>query len=331
MNHFPSTSWGKPRNDSVDPYATFPIHQGRHNSNQIDAFSQGVQHTQSVSPTTHLLALALALDASAPPRSHYVVPLRRTLAVIFGHQSCQVIWALINLRPPVRQPIVTGTSVLAIKFNGGVMMAADNLASYGSLARFKDIKRLHAVGESTLVGASGDMADYQQVIKLLENQMISEQILDDGHVLSSSQIYEYLSNVMYSKRNKQDPFWNAFIVAGLEPGNVPFLSYVDLLGTTYSAPSLASGYGHHIAQPLLRKALERLGPEGEKALSEADARALLEQCMKVLFYRDARSINKFQIASVTSRGVEISESMKAPTEWSFAEGLRGYGNSDETY
>ncbi|KDE08222.1 20S proteasome subunit beta 7 [Microbotryum lychnidis-dioicae p1A1 Lamole] len=275
MNHFPSTSWGKPRNDSVDPYATFPIHQGRQNSGQIDAFSQGVQHTQ--------------------------------------------------------QPIVTGTSVLAIKFNGGVMMAADNLASYGSLARFKDIKRLHAVGESTLIGASGDMADYQQVIKLLENQMISEQILDDGHVLTSSQIYEYLSNVMYSKRNKQDPFWNAFIVAGLEHGNVPFLSYVDLLGTTYSAPSLASGYGHHIAQPLLRKALERLGPEGEKSLSEVDARALLEQCMKVLFYRDARSINKFQIASVTSRGVEISESMKAPTEWSFAEGLRGYGNSDETY
>lgn len=29
-----------------------------------------------------------------------------------------------------RQPIVTGTSVLGIKFNGGVMMAADNLGNY---------------------------------------------------------------------------------------------------------------------------------------------------------------------------------------------------------
>jgi hypothetical protein len=48
MNHFPSTSWGKPRNDnSMDPYATFPIHQGRA-PGQTDSFTDGVQRTQSV-------------------------------------------------------------------------------------------------------------------------------------------------------------------------------------------------------------------------------------------------------------------------------------------
>ncbi|KAL8286325.1 hypothetical protein RQP46_004813 [Phenoliferia psychrophenolica] len=208
------------------------------------------------------------------------------------------------------------------------MLAADNLASYGSLARFKDIKRLHPVGPTTILGASGDMADYQQVQRMLENLMTSETILDDGHSLSSSQIYEYLSNVMYSKRSKHDPYWNAFLVGGLENGE-PFLSYVDLLGTTYSAPSLATGYGNHLAQPLLRRALEKLGPDGHKSLEEDDARKVIQDAMKVLFYRDARSLNKFQIATVTVRGVEISEPMSAPTEWAFAEGLRGYGNSDE--
>jgi hypothetical protein len=44
-------------------------------------------------------------------------------------------------------------------------------ASYGSLARFKDIVRLHPVGETTLLGASGDMADFQQVKRMLENLM----------------------------------------------------------------------------------------------------------------------------------------------------------------
>ena len=34
-----------------------------------------------------------------------------------------------------QQPIVTGTSVLGIKYKDGVMLAADTLASYGSLAR----------------------------------------------------------------------------------------------------------------------------------------------------------------------------------------------------
>ena len=32
----------------------------------------------------------------------------------------------------------TGTSILAVKYNGGIMMAADTLGSYGSLARFRD-------------------------------------------------------------------------------------------------------------------------------------------------------------------------------------------------
>lgn len=45
------------------------------------------------------------------------------------------------------------------------------LASYGSLARFKDIERLYALGDSTLLGASGDMADFQQVKKMLESIM----------------------------------------------------------------------------------------------------------------------------------------------------------------
>lgn len=144
--------------------------------------------------------------------------------------------------------------------------------------------------------------------------------------MSTSQIFEYLSNVMYARRNKFDPYWNALLVAGVENGEpcvhtaplnateflesgwipqtlitrflawVPslhrFLAHVDLLGVTYSSPSIATGFGMHLAQPLLRKALDDLGPEGEKSLSEDDARKILENAMRVLFYRDARSLNK---------------------------------------
>jgi 20S proteasome subunit beta 7 len=73
-----------------------------------------------------------------------------------------------------------------------------------------------------------------------------------------------------------------------------FLGYVDLLGTTFSAPTLATGFGAHIAQPLLREAYEaKAGVEGTgPLLTEEEAEKLLGECMKVLFYRDARSLNK---------------------------------------
>jgi 20S proteasome subunit beta 7 len=67
-----------------------------------------------------------------------------------------------------------------------------------------------------------------------------------------------------------------------------FLAYVDLLGVTYSASTLATGYGAYIAQPLLRKAVEGR----ENTLTEDEAREILEGALRVLFYRDARSINQ---------------------------------------
>lgn len=58
-------------------------------------------------------------------------------------------------RQHTTRPIVTGTSVLAIKCSDGVIMAADTLGSYGSLARFRDQRRIAPVGQNTIVGGSG--------------------------------------------------------------------------------------------------------------------------------------------------------------------------------
>ncbi|KAI0942403.1 hypothetical protein AcW1_010270 [Taiwanofungus camphoratus] len=219
-----------------------------------------------------------------------------------------------------QQPIVTGTSILAIQFKDGIMMAADNLASYGSLARFKDVQRLHPVGSATVVGASGDMSDYQYLQEHLDALVTEQFTCGDGHDLGPAEVHEYLSRLMYSRRSKMNPLWNALLVGGFRDGK-RFLAYVDLLGTTYSSPSIATGYGAHIAIPLLRKAVDGR----QDTLSEADARKLLQDCMRVLYYRDARSLDKYQIATVTAAGVSISDAQKLETSWGFAEGIRGYG------
>eukprot|EP00965_Chrysotila_dentata_P208667 6184828-Pleurochrysis_carterae.AAC.2 len=43
------------------------------------------------------------------------------------------------------QPMVVGGSILGVKYAGGVMVAADTLASYGSLARFEGVERVAQV------------------------------------------------------------------------------------------------------------------------------------------------------------------------------------------
>ena len=80
---------------------------------------------------------------------------------------------------------------------------------------------------------------------------------------------------------------------------------------------MATGYGAYIARPLLRNAYK---PD----LSEEEARKILEDSMRVLFYRDARTINKMQIATVTAEGITISPPYELETEWYSSEAALGY-------
>lgn len=41
-------------------------------------------------------------------------------------------------------------------------------------------------------------------------------------------------------------------------------------------------------------------------MEEGEARELLEQCLRVLFYRDCRALNKIRIAKATAEGTVIS-------------------------
>jgi len=53
-------------------------------------------------------------------------------------------------------------------------------------------------------------------------------------------------------------------------------------------------------------------------MTKAQARETLETCMKVLFYRDCRAINKLQFAEISAAGVTITnpnEAVVLPTEW----------------
>ena len=128
---------------------------------------------------------------------------------------------------------------------------------------------------------------------------------------------------MYQRRSKVDPLWNSLIVGGVDQTTgKPFLGYVDLLGTTYESSTIATGFGLHLAQPLLRKAVEGR----EEQLEEQQAREILESCMKVLFYRDARSMNEYSLAVIDKDGVDLREGEKLENQsWAFADRIRGYG------
>ena len=199
------------------------------------------------------------------------------------------------------------------------------LASYGSLARFTDVKRLRPFNNQSIIGISGDVSDMQYIDRLLNSLAITESHASEGHNFSAQNLHTYLSKVMYKRRSDINPLWNQILVAGLDGDEGPFLASVDLLGTTFSSPTLATGFGAHLGQPLLRKLAA--SEEDVKNVDRQTAIEAVKECMKVLFYRDARSMDRYSIAVVTKEGgVELKEDEQLQGQsMPFAEQIRGYG------
>jgi len=218
------------------------------------------------------------------------------------------------------QPMVTGGSVVALKYAGGVMVATDTICSYGSMAKFDNITRMSKVGVAgdTLLAAGGDYSDYQQMLKIIDIRATEEFAMDDGASMSASALHHWLTRILYQRRSKMDPLWNNIIIAGSRDGKT-YLGTSDLYGSMYTEDFVATGLGAHMALPLIRKAWR---PD----LTEAEARKLLEDCMRVLFYRDTRASNKINIGKVDSSGASVSEPITLETYWEHKEFVRGGGH-----
>ena len=206
-------------------------------------------------------------------------------------------------------PIVTGSSVVAVKYRDGVMLVTDTLCSYGSLKKFTGVSRIAPIGTTTVIAASGEYSDFQFIMDSLRASNLQETLLDDGDRRSSQEWAKYLANLMYHRRNKMNPLFNSLVIAGYSADATgAFLGITDLYGTYYEDQYVATGFGQHMAMPLLRQ-------HARPDMTEEEARTLLAKCMEILFYRDCRASNKIQFAKATSAGVEVSREVSVQENW----------------
>lgn len=79
--------------------------------------------------------------------------------------------------------------MVGIQFKNGVLIAADILGSYGSLARFRNLERVMKVNDNIILGAGGDYADYQCLKSNIERKM---------YVCVCVYIYIYIKLLFYN-------------------------------------------------------------------------------------------------------------------------------------
>nr|GMC84535.1 proteasome subunit beta type-4 [Ipomoea batatas] len=207
-------------------------------------------------------------------------------------------------------PYVTGTSVVGIKYKDGVLLVADMGGSYGSTLRYKSVERLKPVGKHSIVGASGEISDFQEILRYLDELILYDNMWDDGNSLGPKEVHNYLTRVMYNRRNKFNPLWNSLILGGVKNGQ-KYLGTVNMIGVHYEDNHVATGFGNHLARPILRE-------EWNENLSFEEGVKLLEKCMRVLLYRDRSAVNKIQIVKITEEGATSFPPYSLKTYWGFS-------------
>lgn len=213
-------------------------------------------------------------------------------------------------RQHTKYPYVTGTSVIALKYKDGVMVAADTLGAYGSTKRYKSMERIVRVNDRVVLAAGGEVSDFQYIQRLLDEMTTDDYCTDDGISLQPAEVYAYLTRVMYNRRSKFDPLWNSLVVGGVGADGAPFLGMVGMQGTHYVDSHVTTGFANALARPLLRE-------RQSDTMSEEEAVALIHDALRVCYYRDKQSINKFTLSKVTKAGVTVSQPFALDMRWDY--------------
>ncbi|KAL8139704.1 hypothetical protein V2J09_005729 [Rumex salicifolius] len=149
-------------------------------------------------------------------------------------------------------PYVTGTSVIGIKYKDGILIAADMgvfvvilfrtlfmlCRFFGSTLPYKSVKRLKPIGKHSLLGASGEISDFQEILKYLDELILYDNMWDDGNSLGPKEVHSYLTRVMYNRRNKFNPLWNSLVLGGIKNGQ-KYLGTVSMIGVHYEDDHIA--------------------------------------------------------------------------------------------
>ncbi|PHT99765.1 Proteasome subunit beta type-4 [Capsicum chinense] len=113
-------------------------------------------------------------------------------------------------------------------------------------SKFEFLKvELIEIRVKALEGVHSDYGDTPEDPNLYDNMW------DDGNSFGPKEVHNYLTRVVYNRRNKFNPLWNSLVLGGVKNGQ-KYLGSVSMIGVHYEENHVATGFGNHLVRPILR-------------------------------------------------------------------------------
>ena len=221
--------------------------------------------------------------------------------------------------------VYSGSSVIGLKYNNGVIIASDTLMCYGgSLSLMHSRERIKVLNERTVIGYSGEFSDMQETSRILNELILEDQLETNRNgVMGPVELGHYLSSLHYYQRNRLDPYLNSAIVGGIDFNGDVVLMQVDPFGTFLTGNYFTTAFANYFACSLLRNEY----PKNPNELTKEQAMNLIRKCFEVLFYRDSKAGDEIQyivLEKVGNNQLKTEDGVfKLDTKWEYKQFMQG--------
>lgn len=191
------------------------------------------------------------------------------------------------------EAVKTGTTIMAVEFNGGVMLAADSRTSTGDYVANRASRKVSRLHDRIFVLRSGSAADTQALTAMVRNYLF-QHAMELGEDLPSVNTAANLMKVI--AYNNKDHLTAGLIVAGWDPKNGSQVYTIPLGGSKHRTPCAIGGSGSGYITGLVDHLYR-------PNMSQSECYEFITKCVAHAMARDGSSGGLIRCVTVTETDV----------------------------
>ncbi|XP_022219949.2 proteasome subunit beta type-4-like [Drosophila obscura] len=197
------------------------------------------------------------------------------------------------------ESIPWGSTVLGLRYDRGVLIAAETCAHSEWMPRFQNMDRVFKISEQIIVGGGGDFGGIQKYKDTIDAQVIADRIYWAAFEM---------------KPKTEDHTAVLIVVGGMDPKTGPYLSSIDCRGRIVEDYVVTTGPALEAVLPMVRNNKPK-----DREFSEQEALAMIWKGMTgALHCPDAREIPSYTVGICSANGCHIEGPYRANKDWTHA-------------
>jgi len=121
-------------------------------------------------------------------------------------------------------------TIIACRYNGGVIIAADSAQARSILIYKDDLDKIHEISENVIMGQAGPNSDVVSFGEYVEKNLKLYQLGNDGRSMSTKSAANFVRGEL-AKALRKGPYQTNIMLGGFDEGKGESLYYVDYMGT----------------------------------------------------------------------------------------------------